>query len=132
MDLRFFLGDLGLGAGAETDLIFWFDNNYDSTADPANYSNLSTNVYDEDEVTNNTPIHLPNELNVIDARDIGWTVTKQSGFIEVILPESDAPDLNLLFTDNIVGSTVSLALIWFGPAADDGVQTVIEHNRGLW
>ena len=54
----------------------------------------------------------------------------------MILPEAD-PDFVVdgdaqLLGDNIVGSTVSLALIWFGPNATDGVQTVIAHNRGLW
>ena len=135
MDLRFFLGDLGLGADAETDLIFWFDQNYSNTANPwPLYTNLSVNVYDEDEVTNNTPIDLPDELNIIDARTVGWTITKQSGFIEVILPEADPDFLGGEGgePDNIVGSTVSMALIWFGPNPSDGVQTVIAHNRGLW
>lgn len=126
IDVRYFLADLGLGAEAETDMVFWFDQNYDTNNAPS-YANLSVDVFDEDEDKDNTSIQLPDELNVIDARDVGWTGAKQTGFIVVNLPESD-----VAATDDIVGTAVSFSLIWFGPNPNDGVQTVLAHERGLW
>jgi hypothetical protein len=127
-DLRYYVEDLGLGGNAMTDFIVWLDQNYDNTNnDYPEYTNLTVLIFDEDEVPGSTKINLPNELNVINASNVGYTTTKGSGFMLVALEEAD-----LVSDDYYVGSAAAFSLIWFGPNPTDGVQTALAHNRGIW
>jgi hypothetical protein len=138
VDMRYFLGDLGLGGNAETDMVFWFDRNHDNTAKAPLYTAINVDVFNEDEEWCDSTIPLPDELNVLDARtELGCAETWGGGFAVVRLPEDEGQNQTSGAPgdgagDQAVGTMVGFSLVWFGPSPTDGVQTVLAHERGLF
>ncbi len=118
-NMRYFVESLGLGGNATTDLVVWFDHN------SAARTNLPVNIYDTNQVANSANINLPDEMNVVNAGALPWVASKGAGHVEITVPSAAATG------SDIWTSAVAFSLVSFGPAATDGVQTILAHERGV-
>lgn len=116
-NMRYFVNNLGLGGNARTDLVVWMPRNN------VGYVNQPINIYDTNQVANSANINLPREVNVVNAGSLPWVASKGAGHVEITLPTTLAV--------HRYDAAVGFSLVYFGPAATDGVQTILAHERGI-
>ena len=148
--LRYFVDPTPLNGN--TRFVLWFpDNNGDEHGDGKIVrTNVAIDVYDADEVAVSSTISLPDELNIIEAKDIDGTTNDPSGH-EITDLASGQPAMDSGFVLFHLADTtntetaalsdgfnvysragISFSLIDIGTSANSvQVQTDLAHERGI-